>query len=94
MTADQAEMASSRAVFKTLVASEGRHESSARLGRLSLPGRQAIDTPNYTAFASRGTIPHLTPDVLSKHASLPSAYMALEDCMEDVPTRTLTAWPN
>ncbi|KAF4120225.1 queuine tRNA-ribosyltransferase [Geosmithia morbida] len=82
--ADQTDptMASSQRLFKVMWAAEGGNDCAARLGRLSLPGRKAIDTPNYTGFASRGTIPHLTPDVLSKHSSLSSAYMALEDFLD------------
>lgn len=54
----------------------------ARLGRLSIPGRRQIDTPNYTAITSRGAIPHLTPDNVTKHTNFTSAYMALEDFVE------------
>ncbi|KAG6285986.1 hypothetical protein E4U09_006967 [Claviceps aff. purpurea] len=55
---------------------------AARLGRLSIPGRRPIDTPNYTAITSRGAIPHLTPDNVTRHTDLSSAYMALEDFVE------------
>ncbi|QUC18882.1 uncharacterized protein UV8b_03123 [Ustilaginoidea virens] len=55
---------------------------AARLGRLSMPGRRPIDTPNYTAVTSRGAVPHLTPDNVSKHTGVGSAYMALEDFVE------------
>ncbi|RCI07475.1 hypothetical protein L249_4555 [Ophiocordyceps polyrhachis-furcata BCC 54312] len=55
---------------------------TARLGRLVLPGRRLIETPSYTALTSRGCVPHLTPDNLSKHTSLGTAYMALEDFVE------------
>ncbi|GAB0133383.1 hypothetical protein EsDP_00001794 [Epichloe bromicola] len=54
----------------------------ARLGRLSIPGRRRIDTPNYTAITSRGAIPHLTPDNVTKYTNFTSAYMALEDFVE------------
>ncbi len=70
-------MASQR-VFKILSKAAG--ETSARLGQLSLPGRKVIDTPNFTAVTSRGFVPHLTPEIVSNHTSLSSAYMALEDC--------------
>lgn len=75
------EMASQR-IFRTLSPAAG-DGCAPRLGRLALPGRSAIDTPNYTSFTSRGVVPHLTPDVVSQYTTLPSAYMALEDCMED-----------
>lgn len=54
--------------------------AAARLGRLSLPKRNPIETPNYIAVASRGVIPHVTPDNLAKYAPFGAAYMALEDC--------------
>lgn len=52
-----------------------------RLGRLEVPSRTPIETPNFIATTSRGAVPHLTPDNLAKHAaSIGGAYMALEDC--------------
>lgn len=53
---------------------------TARLGRLALPRRDAIDTPNFLAVTSRGVLPHLTPDNMSRYASFPGVYMAMEDC--------------
>ncbi|KAG6024415.1 hypothetical protein E4U41_001790 [Claviceps citrina] len=55
---------------------------AARLGRLSIPGRRPIDTPNFTAITSRGAIPHLTPDNVARHTNWTSVYMALEDFVE------------
>ncbi|KAJ2898510.1 tRNA-guanine(15) transglycosylase-like protein [Zalerion maritima] len=55
---------------------------AARLGRLSVPGRNAVSTPNFIALTSRGAIPHLTPDVLQRHVQPPGAYLALEDFVE------------
>jgi len=54
--------------------------SAARLGRLALAGRRAIDTPNYFAVTSRGVVPHMTPDNVGKYLHTGGAYMALEDC--------------
>ncbi|CAD0100128.1 unnamed protein product [Aureobasidium mustum] len=51
-----------------------------RTGLLSLPNRQAIKTPHYLALASRGAIPHLTQDNVTKHTHICGAYMAAEDC--------------
>lgn len=51
-----------------------------RVGQLALPKRKRIDTPNFFALSSRGAIPHMTPDVISKHTELNGSYMALEDC--------------
>lgn len=64
--------------FETLKAS-GAEGLAARLGRLVLPQRQAVDTPNYFAVTSRGVIPHLTPDTIARHGSVTGAYMAMED---------------
>ncbi|KAK3326477.1 tRNA-guanine(15) transglycosylase-like protein [Apodospora peruviana] len=60
-----------------------RDGAAARLGRLALAGRKTvIDTPNYFANTSRGTVPHVTPDNISKHLQTGGAYMALEDFIE------------
>lgn len=59
---------------------KGLGNGASRLGRLSLTQRKPIETPNYIATTSRGTIPHITPDNISKHVSFGGAYMALEDC--------------
>ena len=67
-----------RSIFRVLGTKAA--ESAARLGRLEVPNRKPIDTPGYTTFASRGSIPHVTPDNVTKYTSLDSAYMALEDC--------------
>lgn len=69
----------SQKTFRVL-ASAATERCAARLGRLSLPGRKVIDTPNYTAVGSRGVIPHLTPELVSRDTSFGAAYMALEDC--------------
>lgn len=68
-------------VFRVLSSAAG-DGCSARLGKLSLPGRNTIDTPTLTAVTSRGVVPHLTPEVVSKYTSISTAYMALEDCMK------------
>lgn len=71
-----------RRLFSSAAGSAVVGESlTARLGELALPGRKSTQTPTFTAVASRGVIPHLTPDTLSKCTSISSAYMALEDCM-------------
>ena len=53
---------------------------SPRLGRLSLPGRNAIETPHYIGLTSRGVIPHLSQDNLARLSSISGAYVSLEDC--------------
>ncbi|KAJ0117031.1 tRNA-guanine transglycosylase [Diaporthe amygdali] len=67
--------------FETLKTA-GAEGLAARLGRLVLPQRQAVDTPNYFAVASRGVVPHLTPDTIARHGGLSGAYMAMEDMVE------------
>ncbi|KAI1848683.1 hypothetical protein JX266_005542 [Neoarthrinium moseri] len=54
----------------------------ARLGRLELPGRKSLDTPNFFGVTSRGAIPHLTPDTILKYTQTNGVYMALEDFLE------------
>lgn len=51
-----------------------------RLGRLSLKGRKALDTPGFLAISSRGVVPHITPDVLSDHTQICGVHIGLEDC--------------
>jgi hypothetical protein len=53
---------------------------TARLGRLVLASRPSLDTPNYFGITSRGVVPHVTPDNVSRYLPIGGAYMALEDC--------------
>ena len=55
-------------------------DGGARVGRLLLRGRKVIQTPHYIANASRGVIPHITPDTLADQTDISGVYMALEDC--------------
>jgi queuine tRNA-ribosyltransferase accessory subunit len=67
--------------------------AAARLGRLALPQRRPVETPNFLDITSRGSIPHLTPDVVGKHVRSHGAYYALEDCKQyafALPTVKLT----
>lgn len=54
--------------------------SSPRLGRLSLPGRKDLLTPDFFAVGSRGVVPHITPDMISSSTQFGGVHMALEDC--------------
>lgn len=54
--------------------------AGARLGRLVFSGSRTLDTPDFFAITSRGAVPHITPDNLSKHAPVRGSYIALEDC--------------
>lgn len=51
-----------------------------RLGELALAGRQRVQTPNYFPLTSRGSLPHLSQDMMRDHASIAGIYTALEDC--------------
>lgn len=53
---------------------------AARVGRLAFAGRLPMETPNFISNTSRGAVPHLTPDNVSKHLQTVGTYMALEDC--------------
>lgn len=51
-----------------------------RLGELALAGRQKVQTPNYFPLTSRGSLPHLSQDMMRDHAPVAGIYTALEDC--------------
>ncbi|KAL8849584.1 MAG: hypothetical protein Q9221_005458 [Calogaya cf. arnoldii] len=53
-----------------------------RLGLLSLPGRQPINTPYYFAVSSRGCVPHLSQDMMKDNTGIKGIYAALEDFIE------------
>ncbi|KAH7152443.1 tRNA-guanine(15) transglycosylase-like protein [Dactylonectria estremocensis] len=55
---------------------------AARLGRLILANHRVMETPNYLAVASRGVIPHLTPENTERHTTFDAAYMAIEDFLD------------
>ncbi|KAF1814053.1 tRNA-guanine transglycosylase [Eremomyces bilateralis CBS 781.70] len=59
--------------------------SGPRLGRLSLAGRKVLETPNYLGNASRGVIPHLSPDNFRRHTNVSGVYLSLEDFIEKIP---------
>lgn len=51
-----------------------------RLGRLACQGRNSIETPHYLAITSRGSVPHLSQDVVNENTAINGVYTALEDC--------------
>jgi hypothetical protein len=71
---------SQNGIFTAAALEETNANSSARLGKLAMKGRKVIETPNFLAVASRGVVPHITPDVISQHTSIGGVHMALEDC--------------
>ncbi|KAH7371842.1 putative Queuine tRNA-ribosyltransferase-like protein [Cadophora sp. MPI-SDFR-AT-0126] len=60
--------------------------SGPRLGRLSLPRRRDVLTPDFFAIGSRGVVPHITSDVISAHTQFGGVHMALEDFIERATT--------
>jgi queuine tRNA-ribosyltransferase subunit QTRTD1 len=64
---------------------------SPRLARLSLPGRDAIETPHYLGLTSRGVVPHLSQDNFARQTSISGVYAALEDCRS--PTSSIPLAP-
>lgn len=79
-----------RFVILKAVAGDG---ATARLGRLALPKRQPVDTPNFFAMTSRGVVPHLTPDTIARYGQFPGSYHALEDCECRLPPEHLCSGP-
>ncbi|KAF3771054.1 tRNA-guanine transglycosylase [Cryphonectria parasitica EP155] len=61
--------------------------ATARLGRLVLPKRQAVETPNFFTITSRGVVPHLTPDTIARYCQFPGAYLAMEDSAAKIPAQ-------
>lgn len=57
-----------------------RRNDPFRLGQLLLQRREPISTPSFVAATSRGVIPHITPDVVSRLTRIPAVYVGLEDC--------------
>ncbi|ORY19227.1 tRNA-guanine(15) transglycosylase-like protein [Clohesyomyces aquaticus] len=58
-----------------------------RLGRLSIPGRRTLLTPDFLGNTSRGAIPHISQDNFGK-TGLDGVYIALEDFIEKHPQKT------
>ncbi|KAK5084387.1 hypothetical protein LTR05_005463 [Lithohypha guttulata] len=59
-----------------------------RLGQLTVQGRSAISTPSLVIPTSRGVIPHITQDTVSKLTRLSAVYVALEDFIERSPSKS------
>ena len=76
MTDDPGEATMRFEIVKSIVA-DG---PAARLGRLVVSHRRDVQTPGFFCITSRGAVPHLTPDNLSKHVQPGGSYLALEDC--------------
>ncbi|KAF2125324.1 tRNA-guanine transglycosylase [Dothidotthia symphoricarpi CBS 119687] len=59
-----------------------------RLGRLAVPGRKTLLTPDFLGNTSRGAIPHLSQDNYRKSVDINGVYIALEDFVEKYPAKT------
>jgi queuine tRNA-ribosyltransferase subunit QTRTD1 len=51
-----------------------------RLGRLAVPERRVLETPNFFAITSRGVVPHIAPDIIAADTQIGGVHIALEDC--------------
>ncbi|KAF2276451.1 tRNA-guanine transglycosylase [Westerdykella ornata] len=58
-----------------------------RLGRLTLPGRKPLLTPDFLGNTSRGAVPHISQDIYRSRANLGGVYIALEDFVEKHPQK-------
>lgn len=58
----------------------GSNQCGPRQGWLSCQGRKLIETPHYLAISSRGSVPHLTQDMVRENTTISGLYTALEDC--------------
>lgn len=76
---DQVSIESKSAVSFDITSVESKN-SGPRLARISFPGRKTIDTPHYLALSSRGTVPHLSQDMVRDNTAIHGFYVALEDC--------------
>ena len=66
-------------IFEVLKSAAG-DKITARLGRLAIPGRNVVQTPGFLGVATRGAVPHFTPDNVSRFKPFEGIFMGLEDC--------------
>lgn len=76
----------SKGIFSVQVTPKEIQGDQHRLGELALAGRQKVQTPNYFPLASRGSLPHLSQDMMRDYAPVAGIYTALEDCESPLPT--------
>ncbi|KAJ5134480.1 hypothetical protein N7526_005845 [Penicillium atrosanguineum] len=53
-----------------------------RVGKLAIPGRQAISTPHFVPLTTRGAVSHIAHDVVRKETAINSLFIGLEDFIE------------
>ena len=51
-----------------------------RLGQIAIKDRTSVATPNFIVSTSRGVVPHVTQDAVTRLTRIPIAYIGLEDC--------------
>ncbi|EPS34537.1 hypothetical protein PDE_09501 [Penicillium oxalicum 114-2] len=76
------ETSSSREMTSFTVLSAAAQVMAPRVGTLALAGRQALATPNLVPLTSRGTVPHISHDMVRKETAMTSFYVGLEDFIE------------
>lgn len=76
----------SKGIFSVQVTSTEIQGDQHRLGELALAGRQKVQTPNYFPLTSRGSLPHLSQDMMRDYAPVAGIYTALEDCESPLTT--------
>ena len=66
-----------------------------RLGQLAVQGLPVVSTPSFVVPTSRGVVPHVTQDLMSKVTRVPAVYIGLEDCKRNIqpPRHKLTEHP-
>ncbi|KAJ5104642.1 hypothetical protein NUU61_001989 [Penicillium alfredii] len=64
-----------------------------RVGKLAIAGRRTLSTPHYISLTSRGTVPHITHDVMRDHTGINGLYAGLEDFIEKKPPAPLYKTP-
>lgn len=79
---------SSKGIFSVQIQPTEIEEGQQRHGELALAGRQQVETPNYFPLTSRGSLPHLSQDMMRDNAPGAGIYTALEDCESPVTTGT------
>lgn len=86
MTAPAGSMPS-KGIFSVQIKATEIPGAQHRLGELTLAGRQKVQTPNYFPLTSRGSLPHISQDMMRDHAPGAGIYTALEDCESPLTTR-------
>lgn len=76
----------SKGIFSIQVTPTEIQGDQHRLGELALAGRKKVQTPNNFPLTSRGSLPHLSQDMMRDYAPVAGIYTALEDCESPLTT--------